>query len=59
MKETFHDAGQFYWASSKRWANEANIFKLSKPYILPRNRVQDIDNLEDLKHAELLFKMNL
>ena len=59
LKETFHDAGQFYWASSKRWVNEADIFKLSKPYILPRSRVQDIDNLEDLKHAELLFKMNL
>ena len=59
LKETFHDAGQFYWASSKRWVNESNIFKLSKPYILPRNRVQDIDNLEDLKHAEFLFKMNL
>ena len=46
-------------SGSKRWVNEENIFKLSKPYILPRSRVQDIDNLEDLKHAELLFKMNL
>ncbi len=59
LQETFHDAGQFYWASSKRWTTNPNIFQYSKPYILPRWRVQDIDNLEDLKYAELLFKMNL
>lgn len=59
LQETFHDAGQFYWASAKRWTNISNIFKYSKPYILPRWRVQDIDNLEDLEYAELLFKMNL
>ena len=58
FKETFHDAGQFYWASTKRWVNESNLFKLSKPYFLPRNRVQDIDNLEDLEHAKLLFRIN-
>ena len=58
FKETFHDAGQFYWASTKRWVNESNFFKLSKPYFLPRNRVQDIDNLEDLEHAKLLFRLN-
>ena len=59
LQETYHDAGQFYWASAKRWTSISNIFKYSKPYILPRWRVQDIDNLEDLKYAELLFKMNL
>lgn len=57
LEETFHDAGQFYWASSKRWLTEKDILKFSKPYFLPRWRVQDIDTKEDLKYAELLFKI--
>lgn len=57
LEEAFHDAGQFYWASSDKWKRNTNIFDSSKPFILPRWRVQDIDNMEDLKYAELLFKI--
>ncbi len=57
LEETFHDAGQFYWARTSRWKKKGNIFEYSKPYFLPRWRVQDIDNLEDLRYAELLFKI--
>tara|TARA_B100001989_G_scaffold223163_1_gene176952 strand:+ start:13178 stop:13861 length:684 start_codon:yes stop_codon:yes gene_type:complete len=57
LEETFHDAGQFYWASTEKWMSNSNIFESSKPFLLPRWRVQDIDTVEDLRYAELLFKI--
>ena len=55
--ETFHDAGQFYWARSERWLKYPSIFKYAVPFNLPRYRTQDIDSLEDLQFAEILFKI--
>ncbi|WP_412778165.1 pseudaminic acid cytidylyltransferase [Thalassospira lucentensis] len=57
LKEAFHDAGQFYWGSTKAWLEEKPIF-LSEtvPVVLPRSRVQDIDTPEDWINAELMFK---
>ena len=42
---------------AQSWLKEMPIF-LSKslPVIIPRDRVQDIDNLEDWYRAELMFK---
>jgi pseudaminic acid cytidylyltransferase len=52
----FHDAGQFYWGRTKAWTDSRKIFERhSAPVILPRWRVQDIDNWEDLLKAELIF----
>jgi len=57
LEEAFHDAGQFYWGTSKAWRQEKAIFAgNSAPLILPRHRVQDIDTPEDWKRAEWLFK---
>jgi len=57
LKEAFHDAGQFYWAKSQSWNNIENIFQGSKPLVIPRWRVQDIDTDEDWIRAEKLFDL--
>ena len=58
LKPVFHDAGQFYWATKKIWIRKKTIFdKKSSIYLLPRLRVQDIDNLDDWRIAEKLYKL--
>ena len=58
LEESFHDAAQFYWGKSSAWAKNKRIFDdNSIPIILPRHKVQDIDNEEDWLRAELMFKM--
>ena len=54
LEDCYHDAGQFYWASSSTWSNSPNIFDNGRPLILPRWRVQDIDTPEDWKRAEYM-----
>ena len=55
----YHDAGQFYWAKTAVWLDEKIIFsEKSIPIILPRCRVQDIDDLEDWQQAERMFIAN-
>jgi N-acylneuraminate cytidylyltransferase len=50
-----HDAGQFYWGRPEAWIQGKHIFdKRSKPIVIPRWRVQDIDTLEDWDRAEIL-----
>ena len=55
--ETFHDAGQFYFAKKKTWLNNSSFFEGGIPIILPRWLVQDIDTMEDFKRAELMHKV--
>lgn len=58
LPEAYHDAGQFYWGRSKAFFEEEGFFTArSRPVLLPRHRVQDIDTEEDWQRAELLFKM--
>jgi len=54
LEATYHDAGQFYWGRSHAWLQSRNLFEGSKPLILPRWRVQDIDTEEDWTQAELM-----
>ena len=57
LEHAYHDAGQFYWGTSQAWLAGKPIFAPhSKPVILPRYQVQDIDTPEDWVHAEALFK---
>ena len=50
-----HDAGQFYWGRPEAWIQGKRIFDhRSKPILIPRWRVQDIDTLEDWDRAEIL-----
>ena len=43
----YHDAGQFYWGRPEAWVQSTNLFEGSKPLLMPRWRVQDIDTEED------------
>jgi pseudaminic acid cytidylyltransferase len=58
LPEALHDAAQFYWGKPESWLNKLKFFdQHSKPVIIPRWRIQDIDTMEDWKRAELLFKL--
>ncbi|UAA39496.1 pseudaminic acid cytidylyltransferase [Paraneptunicella aestuarii] len=57
LEEAYHDAGQFYWGSTKAYLSDEPIFsKASIPVVLPRHLVQDIDTHEDWVRAELMYK---
>ena len=52
-----HDAGQFYWGRPAAWLEDKRIFdQRSKPIVIPRWRVQDIDTLDDWDLAEIIYK---
>lgn len=58
LPTAYHDAGQFYWLEVARFRAEPRIFRAdSRPVIIPRWRVQDIDTPEDWQRAELLHRM--
>lgn len=58
LPEALHDAGQFYWGHPDAWTQARRIFDHhSTPLILPRWRVQDIDNEDDWFRAEILWKV--
>jgi len=53
----YHDAGQFYWGKPSAWIEGKKIFDIhSLPIIIPRWRVQDIDNEDDWIRAEIIYK---
>ena len=56
LMNAYHDAGQFYLATSQTWLNKKNIFEGAKPLIIPRWRGIDIDNEEDWKMAEFVYE---
>lgn len=51
----YHDAAQFYWGRPEAWMTSKNLFQNSRPYLLPRWRVQDIDEEDDWIYAERLY----
>ena len=56
LEPAYHDAGQFYWGRPQSWLGKGNLFEASKPLLLPRWRIQDIDTLEDWFRAELMSR---
>jgi pseudaminic acid cytidylyltransferase len=55
-----HDAGQFYWGRPTAWLDGKRIFDWrSKPVMIPRWRVQDIDTVDDWERAEILASIIL
>lgn len=55
LPTALHDAGQFYWGRPTAWLEEKRVFEPhSKPVIIPRWRVQDIDTHDDWQRAEIL-----
>ena len=58
LETTFHDAGQFYWGFADTWLKKKAVLdNNSLPIVIPRNRVQDIDTIEDWEIAKRIFKM--
>lgn len=56
LPATYHDAGQFYWLDVGRFMIEKKIYSPdSRPILLPRYLVQDIDTPEDWLTAEAMF----
>lgn len=59
LPAAYHDAGQFYWCRADAIREDKAIFAShSRPYLLERSRVQDIDTPDDWAYAELLYKMS-
>ena len=56
LPTALHDAGQFYWGRPSAWTDGQPIFhRRSVPVIIPRWRVQDIDDADDWIRAEMMF----
>lgn len=57
LESAYYNAGQFYWGNGSSWADGKRVFlSRSKPLLLQRGRVQDIDTIDDWEYAEVLFK---
>jgi pseudaminic acid cytidylyltransferase len=56
LEPAFHDAGQFYWLRADVFCQERTIFlPMTGGIEVPESRVQDIDNEEDWRLAEIKF----
>ena len=54
----YHDAAQFYFGKLESVLKEEKLItKEAKPYIFKDSEVQDIDNEEDWKIAELKYRL--
>lgn len=60
LPPSYHDSGQFYFLKTSTVFEKKKLFTdLTFPIIVPESEVQDIDNEEDWKIAELKYsKMN-
>lgn len=58
LPPAFHDCGQFYFLRTDTFLESKKLFTdHTIPYIMPESEVQDIDNEEDWKIAELKYKL--
>jgi N-acylneuraminate cytidylyltransferase len=57
LEPAYHDAGQFYWGTSKAFLAARPVFsEASFPIVLPHHMVQDIDDEEDWIRAEFMYQ---
>ena len=57
FKDFYHDAGQFYWGSSKIWCSKNTLSNKSTIYQLKKHKAVDINTIEDWKFAEKLYRL--
>ena len=58
LMPVYHDSGQFYCMKSHSLLEQMKLFaEYTVPIILPESEVQDIDNEEDWKIAEIKYKI--
>lgn len=56
LETAYHDAGQFYWGKGQAFmTNVDSVSPNGRPFLLSRDRAQDIDTPEDWALAELIF----
>ena len=56
--DTFHDAAQFYFGWRNSWIKRKKIFSDKSEFVeLSKFKSQDIDDLNDWKNAEILWKV--
>lgn len=56
LPEAFHDCGQFYFLKTVNFIHEKKLFTSNAiPFEMPESEVQDIDNEEDWKIAEIKY----
>ena len=59
LEPIYHDAGQFYWGTTKSFKKNANILSdNSMGYLIESYESVDIDTMEDWKMAKIIFKLN-
>lgn len=58
LEPLYHDVGQFYFAKTECFLQASNNLVTSHtiPYLVPETEVQDIDNLDDWKLAEIKYR---
>lgn len=57
LTSMYHDCGQFYWIKTEELIKQKSLFtKNTIPFVIPDTEVRDIDNEEDWKIAEVLYK---
>ncbi|MBZ7939697.1 MULTISPECIES: pseudaminic acid cytidylyltransferase [Campylobacter] len=59
LTKAYHDAGAFYFGTSKAWLENDFMFRpYSSVFLLPKNLVCDIDTFQDLEFAKILYRVN-
>ena len=58
LPNTYHDAAQFYSGKKSAWMESESVFINAIGYLLDSSKIQDIDDEEDLRKAEFLYKSN-
>ena len=56
-QDTYYDAGQYYWGTKKSWLNSSHIHSNGYGLISDNTNFVDIDNEDDWKRAELIYKL--
>ena len=58
LPNTYHDAAQFYLGKKSAWMESESVFINAIGYLLDSSKIQDIDDEEDLRKADFLYKSN-
>jgi len=59
LNEVYYDNAQFTFGKINSWMSSKHTFLAKSSYVkIPSSRSQDIDNLEDWKRAEIIYKIN-
>jgi pseudaminic acid cytidylyltransferase len=57
LEPAYYDAAQFYWGRGRAFLENVPMASPSSlAIVVPRHIVQDIDTLEDWRHAELMYR---